>query len=122
MPIHIRFPYPSGNHLGYSVERLSDGLFYDFGDSTFKATPARPTAPLPEDTGIFVGRYKANLDPTPASIFTDGDYAVTVHHTAEGNVVVDQLGATMHDGDDATYFPPKFPSAFTITAAPKTIP
>ena len=51
MPLRIRFQYPTGSSLGYSIERLSDGTFFDFADSTFKATPATLIASLPEDTG-----------------------------------------------------------------------
>jgi hypothetical protein len=128
MAMRIRFQYPSGNHIGYSVERLSDGLLYDFVADTFVANSTTPILALPEDTGIFVGRYKATL-PTPAAQFTDGDYAVTIHHIAEGNAVVAELAMAMHSGDDATYFPAPFPAppwSITLpgplTLAPVAVP
>jgi hypothetical protein len=105
MSLRIRFQYPTGSQLGYSIERLNDGSFYDFSTSTFVAVPTTPIASLPEDTGKFVGRYKITLTPTPVAQFADGDYAVTVHDQAASNHVVAQLAATMHAGDDATVIP-----------------
>ena len=120
MALRIRFQYPSGNHLGYSVERLADGLLFDFADSTFKATPGTQIAPLPEDAGIFIGRYRATLTPT---VWLDGDYTVTVHHTAESNVVLAELGATMKNNDDATYFPSITTTTYpTVLSGTLTIP
>jgi hypothetical protein len=87
------------------VERLGDGTFFDFNDSTFKASPTTLVAALPEDTGSFAGRYKITLASTPASQFTDGDYAITVHNTAALNAVVGQLTVVMHAGSDATVIP-----------------
>ncbi len=105
MSLRIRFQYPTGSQLGYSIERLNDGSFYDFSTSTFVAAPTTPIATLPEDSGIFVGRYKVTLNPTPAAQFTDGDYVVTVHDQAASSNVVAELAATMHNGDDATVIP-----------------
>ena len=72
MALRIRFQYPTGSQLGYSVERLADGLFLDFADGTFKATPTTPIASLPEDSGNFLGRYKVTLSPTPVAQFAVG--------------------------------------------------
>lgn len=105
MAMRVRFFYPTNNHLGISIERLSDGLFYDFADSTFKATPGTPILALLEDSGIYAGRYKLTLTPTPPAVFTDGDYCITIHHTAEGNTVLAEAAAVMLDGDDATPAP-----------------
>jgi len=105
MALRIRFQYPTGSQLGYSIERLNDGLFYDFSTSGFVATPATPIASLPEDSGLFLGRYKVTLNPTPVSQFTDGDYVITVHDQAASSNVVAELAATMHGGDDATVIP-----------------
>ena len=102
MALRIRFQYPTGSQLGYSIERLGDGLFYDFSNSTFVATPATPISTLPEDQGIFKGRYKFTLSPTSSLQFADGDYAVTVHDQAAASNVVAELATTMHSGDDAT--------------------
>ena len=105
MALRIRFQYPTGSHLGYSIERLNDGLYYDFSTSTFVASPATPIANLPEDSGIFAGRFKATVSPTPIAQFTDGDYVVTVHDQTASSAVVAELAATMHAGDDATVIP-----------------
>jgi hypothetical protein len=105
MALRIRFQYPTGSQLGYSIERLSDGLFYDFSTSTFVASPTTLIASLPEDSGSFAGRFKLKLTPTPTTQFSDGDYVITVHNTAASNLVVAELAATMHAGDDATVIP-----------------
>jgi hypothetical protein len=105
MSLRIRFQYPTGSKLGYSIERLSDGSLYDFSTSTFVATPTTLISSLPEDSGSFLGRYKMTLTPTPAAQFTDGDYVVTVHDQANTNNVVAELGATIHAGDDESVIP-----------------
>ena len=105
MSLRVRFQYASGAQLGYSIERLRDGTFFDFSASSFVASPASAISNLPEDTSPFLGRYKTTLGSTPAAQFTDGDYVVTVHDKANANVVVAELGATMHAGDDAMVIP-----------------
>jgi hypothetical protein len=105
MALRIRFQYQTGSNLGYSIERLSDGLLYDFSTSTFVASPSTLIASLPEDSGNFLGRFKLTLSPTPTAQFSDGDYVVTIHNQANSNVVVAELSATMHAGDDATVIP-----------------
>jgi hypothetical protein len=104
MPIRIRYQYTTGSTLGYSIERLSDGTFYDFNSQVFTATPATLIASLPEDTGSFLGRYKTTLVSTPTSQFTNGDYVVTVHNTAS-NLVVGELPVVMYSGSDNTVIP-----------------
>ena len=39
MSLRIRFQYATGSSLGYSIERLGDGSFFDFNDFTFKPSP-----------------------------------------------------------------------------------
>ena len=104
MPLRIRYQYPPGSALGYSIERLSDGTFFDFNDSTFKANPTTLITALPEDTGSFAGRYKVTLASTPTAQFADGDFAVSVHNTAAANTVVAELAVVMRSGSDATTF------------------
>jgi hypothetical protein len=110
MSLRIRFQYLTGATLGYSIERLSDGTFWDFASSggtagTFTANPTTLIQPLPEDTVNFVGRYKATLASTPGAQFTDGTYAVTIHNTVASNQVAAELSVVMHGGDDAPVFP-----------------
>jgi hypothetical protein len=106
MALRIRFQYPTGSTLGYSIERLSDGNFYDFSTSNFvSTTPTTLIRSLPESTGNFQGRYFDNFTPTPNNIFTNGDYVVTVHDMAASNMVVAELAATMLGGSDMTALP-----------------
>ena len=106
MALHIRFQHPTGTQLGYSIERLADGFFYDFTDSTFRTNPSLPVASLPEDVARFLGRYQVTLDPTPISQFSDGDYAIGVHdRSTTQNIVIGLLGTVMRGGNDATVFP-----------------
>jgi len=105
MALRIRYQFQTGSSLGYSIERLSDGNFFDFNDSTFKINPTALIATLPEDSGSFVGRYRMNLTSTPANQFTDGDYVITIHNTATSNSVVGQFAVVMHAGSDATVIP-----------------
>jgi hypothetical protein len=103
MALRIRFAYPTGSDLAYSIERLADGLFYDFSTSTFATTPVALTSPLPEDTGEFLGRYKVTLIPTPVAVFANGDYVVTIHDAGLAvTQVAAELAATMVNGDDAS--------------------
>jgi hypothetical protein len=105
MALRIRYQYPTGATLGYSIERLSDGTFFNFGNSTFTQSPVTLISALPEDTGSFSGRYKVTLTSTTASQFTDGDYVVTIHNITSANAVTGELGVVMHGGDDATVIP-----------------
>ncbi len=105
MSLRIRYQYPTGSSLGYSIERLSDGTFFDFSNQTFVASPTTLIAALPEDTGSFIGRYKVTLASTPTTQFTNGDYVVTVHNTLAGNQVVGELAVVMNTGSDATFIP-----------------
>lgn len=105
MALRIRYRYTSGSALGYSIERLSDGMFFDFNDTTFKAVPTTLINSLPEDTTKFVGRFKTTQTSTPSAQFTDGDYVVTIHNTGSANLVVGELSVVMHGGDDATVIP-----------------
>lgn len=105
MALRIRYQYPTGSSLGYSIERLSDSLIYDFSSLTFSSSPTSPISPLPEDTGIYIGRYKTTLASTPTAQFTNGDYVVTVHNKGAGNAVVGELAVAMYNGSDGTVFP-----------------
>jgi hypothetical protein len=105
MPLRIRYQYPTGSSLGYSIERLTDGTFYDFSSSTFSSSPTILIAALPEDTGSFLGRYKVTLGSTPAAQFTNGDYAITIHNLASANSVVGELAVVMANGNDGTVIP-----------------
>jgi hypothetical protein len=103
MALRIRYQHASGSSIGYSIERLADGLLFDFASSVFSTTPGTPIAALPEDTGIFAGRYKVTLSPTPPAQFADGNFAVTIHDLVANNVA-GQLEVLMHSGDDAPVF------------------
>jgi hypothetical protein len=100
MPLRVRFAFDPGSSIGYSIERLLDGLAYDFGTGTFVATPGTPIAAMTPDSGVYSGRYRAFLAATPADHFLDGEYTVTFHDTAAGNTVLDVRSFAMADGDD----------------------
>ena len=122
MALRIRFQYATGSSLGYSIERLADGLFYDFSTSTFVSTPATLVMSLPEDTGNFQGRYRVTLSSTPASQFSNGNFGVTIHNTAASNLVVGELAVAMFNGDDATVFPSSSSIDPWMTTIPGTYP
>jgi hypothetical protein len=104
MALRIRFQGPTGSTYGFSIERLVDGLLYDFSTSAFSSNPTTLVLSLPENTPNFPGQYRITLSPTLVTQFTDGDYAVTILDQVV-NVVVAQLGVVMHLGDDATQIP-----------------
>ena len=100
MALRIRFQYLTGASLGYSVERLADGLLLDQADLTFKATPTTPIANLAESATPFLGIYKATLANTPVAQFSNGNYAINVHNAASANQTIAILPAQMVSGDD----------------------
>jgi len=104
MSLRVRFQYTQGASLGYSIERLADGMNYDFADSTFKATPTTPVAALVPGAGSRAGVYSATISSTPQAQFTNGDYAVYINNTVASNAVIGVIEAVMYNGDDATYF------------------
>lgn len=115
MALRVRFQYSTLATLGYSVERLSDGLYLDFTDKVFRASPAITIVSLPEDVSPFLGRYRATLTPTLIAQFSNGNYVVTVHDQAAASLVIGELGVTMFAGDDQ-------PSDFWLTSLPGSYP
>jgi hypothetical protein len=111
--INIRFQYPTGAALAISIEQLATGLYYDFTGQDFLSRQGDviSTAPLPEDSGPFLGRYALTMAPTPNPPFADGDYVVTVHDTKAvppAACVVAELALAMFNGSDATVFPARY--------------
>lgn len=106
MALRIRFQYPTANKLGYSIEQLISGYVYDFNLTVFvpfaKTTVANMILPLPEMGAPFIGSYDYNMNNTPNFVFQDTDYVVKIHDTANNNLVLANLCATMRDGDDMT--------------------
>jgi hypothetical protein len=108
MGMRIRFPSEPDQSLAWSYEQLATGLFLDFKDNTFKATPGTPTRPLVEGTGLYRGSYRDNLADDVTKAYPDGDYSVYVHEVAghEQRVVLDGiLLVTMTGGDDRFAMP-----------------
>lgn len=101
MALRVRFQHAVGASLGYSIERLADGMYYDFSDGQFRASPATVVAPLTALAGPFAGGYSATLDPTPIDRFPDGEYSVGVHHLSSPGGLVGLMGATLSGGDDS---------------------
>jgi len=107
MSLRVRFQYQTGANLVYSIERLGDGTFYDFGAGTFGSSPGTGTAALREGTGTgtsYLGRYTVTLATTSAGQWTDGAYSVSVHNLGSG-LVVGELAVVMHTQDDQPTFP-----------------
>lgn len=100
--IRVRFGGYPGQSLTASIERLQDGMWFDFNSQTFTSmsqattAPAILAAPLTEGTGIFAGRYSLSR-PTPLAQWSDGYYCVNIH---DGNSCVGVLQAELHGGDD----------------------
>ena len=105
MALRIRYVYAPGSLLGYSVERLADGLYYDFADGTFKVSPTTPINALTAQAGNFAGLYRDTIASTPSAQFANGEYAVNIHNVGAANAVLGVVGATIFGGDDATVFP-----------------
>lgn len=103
MALRIRFQYPTANTIGYSIEQLSSGYFYDSSLMVFvprsKTNAANMIATLSEDVAPFVGRYFTTLYATPNFVFIDGDYVVTIHDMKDNSVIA-ELSCTMRNGDD----------------------
>lgn len=103
MALRIRFQYTTANRLGYSIEQLSSGYFYDNSLAVFvpraKTNAANMIVALAEDTAPFVGRYFTTLFATPNFVFIDGDYVVTIHDMKDNSVIA-ELSCTMRNGDD----------------------
>lgn len=100
MSLRIRYQYITGARLGFSVERLADGLFLDHSSMTFKASPTQTIANMTEGTSPFKGLYRATLGNTPVSVFTNGQYAIGIHGLDNSNLVISLLLSSMIDGDD----------------------
>ena len=112
MSLRIRYQHATGASLGYSVERLGDGTFFDNSTAAFSATPTTPIAALAEYAAPFLGSYGAT-PATPTAQWTNGGYCVRLHDTALNQVIGIALGS-LHNGDDQ-------PFSATITPATATI-
>ena len=101
MSLRVRFQYEAGASLGYSIEKLTDGSFFDFATGTFKGAGwSQRTAPLTAESGELAGRFSKTLAPLDPSKFTDGSYAINIHDAGNGNRVVGCLQAVLVNGDD----------------------
>jgi hypothetical protein len=115
MGISVLYETDPGLDLGFSVERLADSLVFDFASGSFSASPASFVADLPEVTaGPYAGRgrYEARLGGSPPAlgsalaldpaVFPDGDYVVTVHDSAAGDVELEVLPLLIGGGSGGT--------------------
>lgn len=100
MALRIRFQYLTGQNLGFSIERLADGLILDQADMTFKITPGTVIGNLAESATPYQGLYKLTLANTPVAQFSNGNYAINIHNTLTGNQIIAVLSAQMISGDD----------------------
>lgn len=122
MALRVRFQTAAGASLGYSIERLADGTYYDFSDGTFRASPVTAVAPLSALSGPFTGQYSATLNPTPIDQFSNGEYTIGVHDLNASSLLVGLMGATLYSGDDAPVFPPGGDSDPWATLLPGSYP
>jgi hypothetical protein len=90
--LDISFVYTQGKGatgLIYEIKRRADGLFYDFTNSVFSASPASQQAFLPE---------------TPANVFAiSGSTGSTPSGVYEAAITLASLGAQFTDGDFKVY-------------------
>ena len=100
MALRIRFQYFSGALLGYSIERLSDGLILDQSDMTFKSIPINAIGQLTEGSNPYSGIYRITISNTPVAQFSNGNYAISIHRIDMNNSVLGLLRTTMINGDD----------------------
>lgn len=100
MALRIRFQYFSGAQLGYSIERLSDGLILDQSDMTFKSIPINAIGQLTEGSNPYSGIYRITISNTPVAQFSNGNYAISIHRIDMNNSVLGLLRTTMINGDD----------------------
>ncbi len=121
MALRIRFQYFTGAQLGYSIERLSDGLFLDQADMTFKANPTTQIGQLSESTSAYSGIYRATLLNTPVAQFSNGNYTVVIHRIDMNNSVVGLLQTQMINGDDNVIITGGTGSAIDINALAKGV-
>lgn len=94
----------TGVSLNASVERVSDGFFYDASDSTFKAladiTGTNWRVTLTEGTTIQLGSWTGSIASTPVAQFSNGRYRVRVHNAADSDKTVVGGDVFMHEGDE----------------------
>lgn len=112
--------------LDVSIERYSDGLWFDFAASSptagqFTANPQQPYLHFPEAPSIgghdSPGRYALDL-PTPPADWPDDDYIVGVHQRHLGGAPQVFLTLTIRNGDGATWPP----AGLAITIPAFTVP
>ena len=99
MALHVRFATASGGSFGCSIERLFDGLHYDFSTSTFVATPTTEVQAMTVGSGNYAGLYTLDFVATPIAQFSDGEYAAYIHNTSSANLVVAVFSVVMINGD-----------------------
>lgn len=116
MPLIVSIPYySSGSDVTASVRRRADGLAFDFGDRTFKATPASPLGPAPEEPPPWGGLYTLSIADTPVATFTDGDYLVCFHlNRGKGGVIGTSVEHMRGGSNAATLSPMTGPVSLTM--------
>ena len=85
--IHIRFIANLGSAIQCRIERLMDGLIYDFDPTVmaFSSTPGQSFG-LTIEQGL--GLFSMNLSTSPESGFPSGEYCVSLHDTRAGNQAI----------------------------------
>jgi hypothetical protein len=116
--LRVRVRHFAGEPIGFVVERLADGLFYDPATKNFAAaTPGATIALAPTPGGgAWPGVFRGAVD---CSNWPDGAYAVYVFNVTSAQIIDGPLEAIIRNGDDAPYFAPGGgPKSWTLTPNP----
>lgn len=125
-----RFPFDQNATVGVSIERASDGLFFDFSTNTFVSLTGavHPIQQMLSQPSPFLNQFIDNLPtiPTvgtvPASFqFPNGLYHSTYHNISQFNEVIGGEWKVIYNGDDQPYFP-VFPTTFEISGSVTATP
>lgn len=104
MSANVFFEFATGYTLNLDVQQISSGLFYDFANGVFSATPATQLASLPEGSGTALGQYSYQFASTPPATWSNGSYLVRVHDQNRANQVIGLAELVMANGSDQPYY------------------
>lgn len=74
--IHIRIPQGNYASIGYTIEKLGTGTYFD--GSKFVSAPPDPI-PLTAGTGIYASVFAADISTTDIAVFDKNELAIYFH-------------------------------------------